>query len=166
MQNAYKTESVALLALKSLRSLRRILKQSKKQKPSIFLWTACLIMKLPYFFSLSISEIERWIKSERFLPFSMPLDSSARSIIWRTRPLAPPISFRRSLRSSRSVTTFFDKSSRIVFSSALKSASFLSFTTSSKRFSSATAASIFLVMLFNLSPYSFSTSDRMSITIG
>lgn len=41
MQNAYKTESVALLVLKSLRTLRQILKQSKKQAVHK-IWTACL----------------------------------------------------------------------------------------------------------------------------
>ena len=67
-------------------------------------------------------------------------------------PVSPPISRSRSLRSSRSVTTFFDNSSRMDFSSGVSSSSFLPLVTSSKRFSSATAASIFLVMDFSLSP--------------
>ena len=100
----------------------------------------------------SISEIERWMKSVRFLPLSMPLVSSARSMICLTSRFSPPISRSRSLRSSRSVTIYFDSSSRVDFSSGVSSSSFLPFTTSSKRFSSATAASIFLVIDFSLSP--------------
>ena len=72
----------------------------------------------------SISEIERWMKSERLLPLSMPLESSARSMICFTSSFSAPISRSRSLRSSRSVTIFFDSSSRVDFSSAVSSSSF------------------------------------------
>ena len=65
----------------------------------------------------SISEIERWMKSVRLLPLSMPFVSNARSMICFTSLFSPPISRSRSLRSSRSVTTFFDNSSRMDFSS-------------------------------------------------
>ena len=77
-------------------------------------------------FYFSINEIDRWMKSVRFLPFSMPLVRRARSMICLTSLVSDPISRSRWLRSSRSVTTFFESSSRVDFSSGVRSASFLS----------------------------------------
>ena len=114
----------------------------------------------------SINDMLRWINSVRFLPLSMPFDKSARSIIWRTLLFTLPISSRRASRSVRSSTMRLDNVSRISRSSAVSSSLYLPFTVSSKRLSSCSAAVIFLPMVRSLSPYSCSTSPRISKTMG